>query len=142
MPTHEEHEILLTRWFEELWNKKNYEVAQKLLHSDFVDHANGNQAGQGVAGVVETVRSWHSGFPDGRMTLEDVYTDGDKAVVRTTFRGTHNGPFGGVAPSGKKVTVTSIGIERIADGKIAESWGDLNLLGVMQQIGAIPSPEQ
>jgi len=135
--THEQHEILLTRWFEELWNKKNYDVAQKLLHSDFVDHGDGNQDKQGADSAAETIKTWHAGFPDGRMTLEDIYTEDDRVVVRTTFRGTHSGPFGGVAPSGKKVTVTSIGIDRIVDGKIAESWGDLNILSVMQQIGAI-----
>ena len=133
----EEHEILLTRWFEELWNKKNYGVAEKLAHSDFVDHGDGSQDKQGVDSIAETVKAWHAGFPDGRMTLEDVYTEGDKAVVRTTFRGTHSGPFGGVAPSGKQVTVSAIGIDRIVDGKIVESWGDLNILSVMRQIGAI-----
>ena len=135
--TNEEHEILLTRWFEELWNKKNYGDAQKLANGDFVDHGDGSQDRKGIDSVVENIKTWHTGFPDGRMTLEDVYTEGDKAVVRTTFRGTHSGPFGGVSPSGKKVTVTSIAINRIVDGKIVESWGDLNVLSAMKQIGAI-----
>ena len=140
--THEENEILLTRWFEELWNRKNYAVAQKLVTSDFVDHGDGGQeVKRGADGAADVVKTWHAGFPDGRMTIEDIYTEGDKSVVRTTFRGTHSGDFAGVAPSGKKVVVTAIGIDRIVDGKIAESWGDLNLLGVLQQIGALPSTE-
>jgi len=140
--TNEEHEILLTRWFEEMWNRKNYAVAQKLAHTDFVDHGDGNQdAKRGADSAAEVVKTWHAGFPDGRMTVEDIYSEGDKSVVRTTFRGTHSGTFAGVAPSGKKVVVTAIGIDRIVDGKIAESWGDLNVLGVMQQIGALPAAE-
>jgi predicted ester cyclase len=140
--TNEEHEILLTRWFEELWNRKNYAVAQKLAHADFVDHSGGDQeVKRGADSAAEAVKTWHAGFPDGRMTVEDIYTEGDKSVVRTTFRGTHSGVFAGAAPSGKKVTVTAIGISRIVDGKIIESWGDLNILGLMQQIGALPAAE-
>jgi predicted ester cyclase len=143
--TNEQYEILLIRWFEELWNKKNYDVVTKLVHDEFVDYGDGSQAAglsskRGPQAAVEVVKTWHAAFPDGRMTLEEVYSEGDRAVFRTTFRGTFEGSFAGYAGNGKKVTVTAMGINRIVDGKVIENWGDLNVIGVMQQIGALPIP--
>ena len=74
--------------------------------------------------------------------MDDIITEGEMSVIRMTFRGTHTGEFYGVPASNKKVEVTSIGIDRVVDGKICEGWGELNMLGMMQQMGAIPSPDQ
>ena len=73
-------------------------------------------------------------------TIEDLFAEGDKVVLRFTFHGTHQGEFMGVAPTGKQVTMPGIDIFRIADGKIVELWGQEDVLGMMQQIGAIPGP--
>ncbi len=151
--TNEQHEILLIRWFEELWNKKNYDVITKLAHDEFVDHGDGSQDANPAAGganllakrgpqaAIEVVKTWHAAFPDGRITLDEVYTEGDRSVFRATFRGTFTGPFAGFPANGKKVAVTAIGINRIVDGKVIENWGDLNITGVMQQIGALAASD-
>jgi predicted ester cyclase len=55
-----------------------------------------------------------------------------------TWTGTHTGPFGDIPASGNRINVTSIGIDRVIDGKITEGWGELNMLGMLQQMGAIP----
>ena len=82
-----------------------------------------------------------SGFPDFQVTIEDLFAaEGEKVVLRFTFRGTHQGEFLGVAPTGKRVTMAGIDIFRIADGKIVELWGQEDVLGMMQQLGAIPEP--
>lgn len=136
-----EHKELFARWFEELWNKKNYAITQELVHPEFVAHgAGGQDIKQGPVGVAEMVRTWHTAFPDGHMTMDDIITEGEYSVIRMTFRGTHKGDFYGVPASGKPVEVTSIGIDRVIGGKITEGWGELNMLGLMQQIGAIPGP--
>ncbi|MBN1148255.1 MAG: ester cyclase, partial [Anaerolineales bacterium] len=138
----EEHRAMFERWFEELWNRKNYAITQELVHPDFLAHgAGGQDIKQGPDGVAEMVRSWHGAFPDGQMTMDDILTEGEYSVIRMTFRGAHKGDFYGVPASGNKVEVTSIGIDRVVDGKITEGWGELNMLGLMQQIGAIPSPQ-
>jgi steroid delta-isomerase-like uncharacterized protein len=138
----EEHRTMFARWFEELWNRKNYAITQELVHPDFVAHgAGGQDIKQGPDGVAEMVRTWHVAFPDGQMTMDDIITEGEYSVIRMTFRGTHEGDFYGVPASGNEVEVTSIGIDRVQDGKITEGWGELNMLGLMQQIGAIPSPD-
>ena len=72
--------------------------------------------------------------------MHDVTHEGKKVVLRFTFRGTHQGEFMGVAPTGKQVTMAGIDIFRIADGKIAELWNQEDVLGMLRQIGAISEP--
>jgi pSer/pThr/pTyr-binding forkhead associated (FHA) protein/ketosteroid isomerase-like protein len=138
----DEHLALFTRWFEELWNKKNYAITQELVHPEFTAHgAGGQDIKQGPNGVADMVRTWHKAFPDGHMTMDDIVTEGDLSVIRMTFKGTHSGDFYGIPPSSKQITVTSIGIDKVIDGKITEGWGELDMLGMMQQMGAIPAPQ-
>ncbi|MFN2188893.1 MAG: ester cyclase [Candidatus Promineifilaceae bacterium] len=138
----EEHRALFSRWFEELWNKKNYQITQELVHPEFTAHgAGGQDIKQGPDGVADMVRTWHQAFPDGHMSMDDIITEGEFSTIRMTFTGTHLGDFYGNSASGHKVSVTSIGIDKVENGKITEGWGELNMLGLMQQIGAIPSPE-
>jgi steroid delta-isomerase-like uncharacterized protein/4-oxalocrotonate tautomerase family enzyme len=137
----EEHRKLFTRWFEELWNKKNYNIAYELVDPDFTAHgAGGQDIKQGPNGVIEMVQSWHTAMPDGHMTMDDIITEGDLSTIRMTWRGTHTGMFGTIPASGNKVEVTSIGIDRVINGHITEGWGELNMLGMMQQMGVIPDP--
>lgn len=136
------HRALFERWFEELWNKKNYDIAYELVDPEFIAHgAGGQDIKQGPSGVIEMVKSWHAAMPDGRMTMDDIITEGELSTIRMTWRGTHTGPFGDVPASGKPIEVTSIGIDRVVDGRIIEGWGELNMLGMLQQMGALPAPE-
>jgi pSer/pThr/pTyr-binding forkhead associated (FHA) protein/ketosteroid isomerase-like protein len=138
----EAHRALFNRWFEELWNKKNYEITKELVASEFTAHgAGGQDIKQGPDGVAGMVKIWHDAFPDGHMTMDDIITEGDLSTIRMTFRGTHTGEFYGVPASNKPVEVTSIGIDRVVNGKITEGWGELNMLGMMMQMGAIPAPQ-
>jgi steroid delta-isomerase-like uncharacterized protein len=79
-------------------------------------------------------------FPDLRLTVEDSVAAGDKVAARVTFRGTHRGAFQGIPPTGKQVTFSAIEFNRMEDGKVAEHWVELDLLGLLQQLGAIPTP--
>ena len=138
----EEHRRLFTRWFDELWNKKNYSIPYELVHPDFTAHgAGGQDIKQGPDGVVGMVKAWHAAMPDGHMSVDDIITEGDLSTIRMTWEGTHTGKFGDIPPSGKRITVTSIGIDRVLNGKITEGWGELNMLGMLQQMGAIPAPQ-
>jgi steroid delta-isomerase-like uncharacterized protein/4-oxalocrotonate tautomerase family enzyme len=136
------HRKLFARWFEELWNKKNYNIAYELVDADFTAHgAGGQDIKQGPEGVIGMVKAWHAAMPDGHMTMDDIITEGDLSTIRMTWTATHTGKFGDIPASGNKVTVTSIGIDRVINGKITEGWGELNMLGMLQQMGAIPSPD-
>jgi steroid delta-isomerase-like uncharacterized protein len=79
-------------------------------------------------------------FPDHRLTIQDQVAEGDKVVTRVIFHGTHQGPFNGIAPTGKRVEWSGMAMDRIADGKVVEMWHHQNTAGLMQQIAAPPSP--
>ena len=82
----------------------------------------------------------HSAFPDLRATVEDEIADGDKVVVRSTWRGTHQGEFQGIPATGKQVSFPVIDIVRFENGKAVEHWGLVDAMSLMQQLGAIPGP--
>ena len=81
-------------------------------------------------------------FPDFHHTVEDLVAEGDKVVPRLTLRGTHQGDFQGLPPTGKQVTFSGINVMRLEDGKIVEHWSIGDTLGMLQQLGAIPAPVQ
>jgi predicted ester cyclase len=83
----------------------------------------------------------HAAFPDWHRTIEDIIAEGDKVVIRFTFRATHKGEYQGVPATGKQVKETGILIFRIASGKIVEVWEEADELGFMRQLGAIPAAE-
>lgn len=137
----EENKAIIRRWLEEGWSRGNLAIADELIDSNFVVHGAGGQVvPSGPQGVKQLVAAWRTGFPDGQMSIDDLLGEGDKVVVRMTWRGTHQGNFNGVAPTGNRVAVTSIGIDRIANGKIAEGWGEVDMLGMYRQLGAIALP--
>ena len=78
-------------------------------------------------------------FPDLHFKIEDILAEGDKVAYRLTVTGTHKGEFQGIQPTDKKVSFSSTGISNIVDGKVAEDWVEADVMGLMQQIGAIPS---
>ena len=79
-------------------------------------------------------RVW-AAFPDGKFDIEDVLADGDRVAVRQTFRGTHNGDFLGIAPTGRKVAVSAMVVYRVLGRQIAECWWNADVLGLLQQLG-------
>ena len=80
-------------------------------------------------------------FPDRRYTVEDLVAEGDKVVVRFTTSGTHLGEFQGIPATGKIGTVTGIAICRVKDDKIVEQWVEFDQLGMLQELGVIPTAE-
>jgi predicted ester cyclase len=74
------------------------------------------------------------------MNIDDLFAEDDKVVIRMTWVGTHTGDFYGRAATGRPVSVTSIGIDRVANGKIVEGWGEVDMLGLYEQIGVIQRP--
>lgn len=84
----------------------------------------------------DLLRSFFVGFPDGHHVIDEYVIEGTRVVTRCRFEGTHAGTFGGVPPSGKKVSVGVIHIDHFKDGKLVEHFGQLDGMGLMQQIGA------
>jgi 4-oxalocrotonate tautomerase family enzyme len=136
-----QNKAVIRLWLEEAWSKGNYSIASEVIDQNFMVHGAGGQSvRQGPDGVADLVRTWRNAFPDGKMSVDDLVSEGDKVVVRMTWTGTHTGEFYGIKPTGRKVNVSSIGIDRVVNGKITEGWGEVDMLGMMQQLGAVPAP--
>lgn len=135
-----ENEALVRRYVEEVYDQRKLEVADEIFAPDFVLHdpdlPGGARGSEGMKGVVET---FIGAFPDLQVSLDDVFSSGEKVVTRWTSRGTHQGELMGIAPTGNRVEVTAVGIWRVADGKIAEAWVVFDALGMMQQLGVASS---
>ena len=86
----------------------------------------------------QLVRMFEGAFPDVKITPEAIFSEGDLVTTRYTWTGTHTGEFLGIAPTGRRVTVSGISIYRVANGKIVEEWFQQDYLGVLQQLGAAP----
>src|SRR5918995_1228079 len=84
--------------------------------------------------------SFAEALPDIRLTVEDIFSAGEMVAARVVFHGTHRGEFQGMPTTGKEVAFSSIEVNRVVDDKVEEHWVELDLLGPMQQLGAIPEP--
>ncbi|MCK6623763.1 MAG: ester cyclase [Anaerolineae bacterium] len=139
----ETNKAIARRFFEEIWNKGNLAVADELLALNVVLHIPGQPDGDivGLAAYkVRVITYLRTAFPDLQSTIEEMVAEGDKVVVRWTWRATHRGEFWGVAPTGQQITYEGISILRLADGKIVDDRFQADMLGLMQQFGAIPGP--
>lgn len=125
----EANKTLVRRLIEEVWNTGNYDQLDELAAPVFAEST------KRLNQMTRTT------FPDCVDTIDDLIAEGDKVVVRWTARGTHLGewlaPWGSIPPTGKPVTFSAIHIFRIADGKIAERWAEVDVLGMLQQIDAL-----
>ena len=86
-----------------------------------------------------SIQGYRAAFPDLRLTVEDQIADDDRVVTRWSAKGTQEGDLMGVPATGKQATVTGITIDRIVDGRIAESWTNWDTLGLLQQLGVVPA---
>ncbi len=130
---------MIRRYAEASWNHGNLELISEIIPPNHVHHAPGLSA-SGPEGMKQLVGMFRAAFPDIRLTIEDQIAEGDKVVIRWTTRGTHRGPLMGIAPTNKAVTVTGIDIYRFANGMVEEQWSNWDAVGLMQQLGAMPTP--
>jgi steroid delta-isomerase-like uncharacterized protein len=139
MSSPEEAKEIIRRWNNEGWSGGNYELAHEIISPNMVVHGAGGQTvGMGPDGLIDLIKTWRTAFPDGHMEIDDIIVEGDTVAIRNTWYGTHEAEFYGVPASGKSVAVTSVGIDRVQDGKVTEGWGELDMVGMMQQMGALP----
>lgn len=137
----EELKAIARRYIEEVWNKGNLALIDELFTPDHINHS--PNAGQmaGPEGLKQLIASFRHAAPDLHFTIDDMLAEGDRVVTRWTAQGTHQGELMGVPPTGKRITVTAIVIDRIVDGRFVEHWAGRDDLGMYQQLGLIPSFE-
>ena len=133
---------VVRRFFELGPSSGDLAAADALLAPDFTLHVPLPVTGPGIAAMNNVITSCRAAFHGLLVTVEDLMADGDRVTCRFTARGVHNGEFMGLPPTGKQIAMTGIEIFRLRDGKIAELWGEANLMGLMQQLGILPGAPQ
>jgi len=135
----EQNKALFHRWFGQAWNAGHYEVAHEVISPQMKVHGAGGQPVEmGPDGLIGLISTWRNAFPDGQMVSSGLIAEGDLVAALLTWRGTQQGEFYGAPASGREVVCTSIGLDRISSGIIVDGWGELDMVGMMQQMGAMP----
>jgi steroid delta-isomerase-like uncharacterized protein len=136
--TIEENKALVRRFIDEIFLRGRSEAVDELLADDFVPHTWG-ATGDGKDALKEAIKRTSAGLSDTSMTIEDMIAEGDEVAVRLTSHAVQSGPFMGLPPSGKPYTIGEIHIFKIKRGKVTEHWHQGDFMGMMTQLGALPS---
>jgi predicted ester cyclase len=132
-----ENEALTRRWFEEVWNKQRPEAIDEMMAPEGIAY------GLGGANLVgpEAFKGFHNtflgAFPDIRITVDDIISQGDKVAVRFSVRGTHRGDHLGVVATNRPVEFSAMSFVRWRSGQIVEGWNSVDMHGMLQQIDAV-----
>jgi steroid delta-isomerase-like uncharacterized protein len=128
------------RFFEDMLSKGNWALAQELMTPDAVMHHPASPVPiSGREAIVGMLQGFRAGFPDLKITVEDIFGEGDKLAVRWRFKGTHTADLFGMPPTGKSGSIEGISLLRLSGGKIVEDWVAEDTMGLMKQLGVIPS---
>ena len=138
----EENKRISWRLQEEVFGQGKLMSVDELLAPDCVSHAPGDpELSRGPEDIRHIVRAYHSAFPDINFAVEKQVAEGDMVVTRWIARGTHRDEFMGFPPSGRRIEVSGMSMDRISGGRIAENWNNWEALEMMRQIGAISDSE-
>lgn len=140
MPT-DDPKTLNERWIA-AFNARDWEAEAAIRTPDFVAHMSGAPGPLDSASWGVFMGTFTTAFPDAHIHIESAISEGDLVASRWTIRGTHQGDFQGVPPTGRPITIAGVDFSRAAGDQIAEHWAQFDLLGVMAQIGALPGPDQ
>lgn len=134
----ENNKQLMNR-FVEFINTANEQLGNELISQNAIFHVPGNpEPMRGPGGYLAIIGMMRGGFPDVQWTLKEMVAENDKVAARFIMKGTHQGTFFGVPPTGKPIKVQAMNLYRFSNGQITEEYGQPDLLGLLQQIGAVP----
>jgi predicted ester cyclase len=128
MSRYDNSRILVLRYFEGVWNARNLDLIDQLLAPAFISHERNAGDMYGPAGMRQVANTFFRNFPDATFTIFDSIAEGDSVVLHLHVQGTHSA-------SGRPISVTGMGLFRVADGKIVECWSNWDELGMSQQLG-------
>jgi len=134
-----ENEALVRRFFDEVCNARDLDVADEIIAADYVSHIPQTPPGEGPEGVKAAIAIYQDAL-EGHWDVQEMHSAGDRVFTRWVGRGTHVGEINGIAPTGATIAVEALSMHRVADGLIAEDWTVWDALGLLQQIGAVPAP--
>jgi steroid delta-isomerase-like uncharacterized protein len=137
----QENRATLDRLNEEVLRQGNVDAVDELMADDFVEHDPPPGMAADRDGFKDFIRGVHKAFADQLHTVHDQIADGDRVVERWTMTATHADEFLGIPATGRRVTLVGIDISRVEDGRIAEHWTQCDMLGFLEQLGAVPAQE-
>ena len=138
----EEKKALVSRIAADIWNRGDLEVVDEVMAADARYHGPHMPNGLGDReSWRRAIAGYRGAFPDSHVTFDELVVSGDTVVGRWRATGTHTAPLPGLPPTGKPIAIGGITIYRFSDGKIAEAWEQLDLLGMWQQLGVVSLPE-
>jgi steroid delta-isomerase-like uncharacterized protein len=129
-----ENKDIVRRIYQEAINNHDLDLLDSYILPDDVNHKNPG----GLEGVKQLFSMLFGAFPDLRVSVDSIGADGDRVWVRTTMRGTQQGPFMGMPPSGRTFAAETVNEVRLENGKVVEEWGVTDTLGMWQQLGLMP----
>ena len=134
----ETNKTVVRRLFEEVWNKGYLPVADQLFAQNYSHHDSSTpEFGRGPESEKKRASLYRTAFPDVRLTIEDIISEGETVTARWSCQGTHKGDLNGVAPTGKQFTISGISVAHFTNGKMIEGWVNWDALGMMQQLGIV-----
>lgn len=137
----EKNEAIVRTWLEEAWNRGNVEEQAHVFSPSYSWLELPEPYGTGSTGLMDFVRGFRSAFPDAQWNLEEVVSSGDKVAWRVRTSGTHRGEFMGIPATERSFNVEAIIISRFEDGLWREDHVSWDRLGMLEQLGVIPTPE-
>jgi predicted ester cyclase len=131
----ETNKLANRRFYEEVINQQKWATFDEVIGTHYVSHGFPVQLSPDREGLKRSIRGLHTAFPDGNLTIDQMIVEENTIATRLTFRGTQTGEFEGIAPTGKKFTVTTLDMARYEGGKLVEQWGGLGHQCLLQQLG-------
>ena len=140
----EANKAIIRRLFKEAFEQGNLAVLDEIIAPNQVNGGPGALPGMpsGPEGTKMLITAYRNAFPDLHFTIDEQIAEGNTVVTRWTAQGTHNGELAGLPATGKPATVVGMGVDRVENGKIVESWGLFDQFGMLQQLGVISAPGQ
>jgi steroid delta-isomerase-like uncharacterized protein len=129
-----EHKELVRRYYEALWNRWDFALADELIAEQIAFRGSLGQTVKGREGFKAYMREVCRAFPDFHNRVEELVAEGDRVAARLTYTGTHAGALLGIAPSGRRVSYAGVALFRIASAQIAEGWVLGDLYGLIGQL--------
>jgi predicted ester cyclase len=133
----EDNKQVIRRYIEEVINTGNVDHIEEIVSSEYTEVLDGTRHPIGIEGAKQHILGVRQTYPDLHLTIERQIAEGEWVATCLTARGTHEGVWLGIKPTGKKVAYTGVNINRVVDGKIVEHGGAANLFGPLLEIGAI-----
>jgi steroid delta-isomerase-like uncharacterized protein len=135
----ERNKVIARRLFQEVLDGRKLGAIPDIVAKNYLLHNPPPGLPKGIEELRELIRMYLAGFPDLFITVDEILGESDRVVVRWTSRGTHGGPFMGIPLTEKRIQITGITLVWIEGGRIAEEWTEMDNLGMLRQMGVIPS---